>query len=207
MGTTKINHSKVHLSEGQKTTLWIKNMVSLRCKLAVKSVLERLGLPFSDLELGKVVITDIFPQKERDSLKAELLIYGLELIEDEKDIIVARIKKVILEMVHYSEDWPGIKFSVYLCEKLNNKYSYTYLSTLFSEVKGYSIQHYIILHKIERAKEMMVYNTELTLSEIAWHLHYNSIAHLSSQFKKITGLTPTHFKNMQHKRLTALEDL
>ncbi|MGK2861697.1 MAG: helix-turn-helix domain-containing protein [Chitinophagaceae bacterium] len=101
-------------------------------------------------------------------------------------------------------DWPGVKFSVYLCEKLNNMFSYAYLSTLFSEVKGYTIQYYIILHKIERAKEMMVYNNELTLSEIAWHLHYNTIAHLSSQFKKITGLTLHTLKTYSTRDLRLL---
>jgi hypothetical protein len=196
-----------HLCKHQKTTLCIKNMVSIRCKLVVKAVLKRLELHFSHLELGRVDITDHFPPKKRDELKGELLKYGLELLDDQRAMLVERIKNVIVEMVHYKHELPKVKFSVYLCEKLNNEFSYTYLSTLFSEVKGITIEHYIIIHRIERAKEMMVYNNELTISEIAWQLHFSSVAHLSTQFKEITGLTPSHFKHMKHKRLTALEDL
>lgn len=207
MKTTKINQRTVQLEKPQKTILYIKNMVGHCCKSVVQSVLERLELQYTDLEIGRVVITDKFSQKEHDALKAELLIFGLDLMEDEKDIIVERINNAIVEMVHFSNDRPKVKFSVYLCEKLNNEYSYAYLSTLFSEVKGYSIRQNIILHKVERAKEMIVYYNELTLSEIAWKLHYNSVAHLSYQFKKITGLTATHFKNTRHRRLTALEDM
>lgn len=198
---------EAHLSKDQITTLCIKNMVSMRCKLVVKSVLQRLGMNFSHLELGKVEITGHLPQITRDGLKAELLQYGLELLDDERAILVERIKNVIVEMIHYSDELPTVKFSVYLREKFDNAFSYTYLSNLFTEVQGTTIKHYIIIHKIERAKEMLVYNNELTLSEIAWQLHYSSVAHLSNQFRKVTGLTPSHFKNMKHKRLTALEDL
>lgn len=195
------------LSQRQITTLCIKNMVSLRCKLVVKAVLERMGLQFSHLEIGRVEITDHFTQKTRDRLRAELLKFGLELLDDERAILVERIKNVIVEMVHYTDELPDVKFSVYLSEKLKDAFSYAYLSALFTEVTGTTIKHFIILHKIERAKEMLVYDNELTLSEIAWQLHYSSVAHLSNQFRKVTGLTPSHFKNMKHKRLTALEDL
>mgnify|MGYP001160594517 CR=1 FL=1 len=197
----------IHLNTRQKTTLCIKNMVSIRCKMVVKSVLERLGLHYSHLELGRVEITDNFPQEKHEEVKAALLQFGLELMDDESAILVERIKNVIIEMIHYEDEMPKAKFSVYLCEKLNNEFTYAYLSALFAEVKGVNIEHFVIVHKIERAKELMVYNEGLSLSEIAWKLHYSSVAHLSNQFKKITGLTPTHFKNMKNKRLTALEDL
>lgn len=188
----------------EKTKLYIKNMVSIRCKIVVKAVLENLRLNYSTVELGEVEIIGKLSEAKHEQLRSELLKYGLELLEDKKSILVEKIKMVIIEMVHYSDELPNIKFSYYLSEKLN--YSYTYLANLFSEVKGMSIQHFIMTHKIERVKELMTYD-KLTLSEIAWKLHYSSVAHLSIQFKKITGLTPTHFKNMKHKRLVALENL
>ena len=129
----------------------------------------------------------------------------LELMDDKKSILIEQIKTVIIEMVHYSDELPKTKFSNYLSKKLNH--DYTYLSNIFSEVKGVNISHFILMHKIERAKELIVYNDKLTLSEIAWKLHYSSAAHLSNQFKKITGLTPTHFKYMKRKRLIALDSL
>lgn len=196
-----------HLSKRQKTTLHIKNMVSLRCKLVLKAVLERLELYFSDLEIGRVEIIGDFSHKKRNALKDELPKYGLELLENERAILVEKIKNVIIEMIHYENELPNVKFSVYLCEKLNNEYSYGYLANLFSEVKGMTIRHYIMTHRIERAKEMIVYNNDLTLSEIAWHLNFSSVAHLSNQFKQITGFTVSHFRKMKQKRLTALEDL
>lgn len=125
-------------------------------------------------------------------------------MEDKKSIIIERIKNIVVEMVHYADELPKTNFSDFLSKKMD--YDYTYLSNLFSEVTGTTIEHYIITHKIERVKELLVYN-ELTLSEIAWKLHYSSVAHLSNQFKKITGLTPSFFKKIKHKRLTAIENL
>jgi len=188
----------------EKTKLCIKNMVSIRCKMVVKAVLENLGLNYSTVELGEVEIIGNLSDAKHEQLKSDLLQYGLELMEERKMILVEKIKIVIVEMIHYSDEQPNIKISDYLSEKLNH--SYTYLSNLFTEVKGIPIRHFIILHKIERVKELLMYD-ELPLSEIAWKLHYSSVPHLSIQFKKITGLTPSHFKNMKHKRLTALEDL
>jgi YesN/AraC family two-component response regulator len=188
----------------EKTELCIKNMVSIRCKMVVKAVLENLELNYSTVELGEVEIIGSLSDAKHEQLKHELLKFGLELLEDRKIILVEKMKNVIVEMVHYSDELPKMKFSEYLSEKLNH--NYIYLSNLFSEVKGMSIQHFIILHKIERVKELLVYE-ELNLSEIAWKLHYSSVAHLSIQFKKMTGLTPTHFKNMRYKRLKNLEDL
>ena len=179
-------------------------MVSLRCKMIVKSELDNLGLTPILVELGEVEISDELSPKLRSDLKTALQKFGFELMEDKKSILIEKIKNIIVEMIHYSEEPPVLNFSVYLSEKLH--YDYNYLSNLFSEVKGTTIEHYIISHKIERAKELLMYN-ELTLTEIAEKLHYNNVAHLSNQFKKVTGLTPSFFRKMKHKRLIALENL
>lgn len=172
--------------------------------MIVKSELENLGLYYLTVELGEVEIQGELSAKKQKQLKAALLKSGLELMEDQKSILVEKIKNIIIEMVHYTDELPKTNFSDYLEKKLNH--DYTYLSNLFSEVKGITIEHFIISHKIERVKELLVYN-ELTLSEIAWKLHYSSVAHLSNQFKKVTGLTPSFFKKIKHKRLNALENL
>ena len=129
-------------------------MVSLRCKMLVKSELENAGLHYSTVELGEVEITDNISQKEIDELKRALLRSGLELMEDKKSILIEKIKNIIVEMIHYSEDPPQVNFSEFLSQKLH--YDYNYLSNLFSEVKGITIGHYIIAHKIERAKELLM---------------------------------------------------
>ena len=179
-------------------------MVSLRCKMIVKAVLEKLNLHFNILELGEVEIKEELSPETHEELRSALLKYGLEVMEDKKSILIEKIKNIIIEMIHYSDEQPLTNFSTYLSEKLG--YDYKYMSNLFSEVKGTTIEHYIISHKIERAKELLIYN-ELNLTEIAWKLHYSSVAHLSNQFKKVTGLTPSFFKKMKHKRLNALENL
>jgi YesN/AraC family two-component response regulator len=184
--------------------LLIKNMVSLRCKLIVKSELENMGLHPSIVELGEVETVEELTAEQYQQLKTALLHSGLELMEDKKSMLIEKIKNIVVEMVHYSEEPMLVNFSAYLSEKLN--YDYNYLSNLFSEVKGTTIEHFIIAHKIERAKELLIYN-ELSLTEIAEKLHYSNVAHLSNQFKKVTGLTPTFFKKMKHKRLIALEKL
>lgn len=179
-------------------------MVSLRCKMIVQSELEKHGLHFIIVELGEVEISEELSNEALSELKLSLLHFGLEIMEDKKSMLIEKVKNIIVEMVHYSEEEPVLNFSSYLCEKLN--YDYHYLSNLFSEVKGITIERYIIAHKIELAKELLLYN-ELTLTEIAAKLHYSNVAHLSTQFKKVTGLTPSFFKQMKHKRLTALENL
>ena len=184
--------------------LFIKNMVSIRCKMIVKQELKNLGIHPIIVELGEVEIKENISGKKIELLKTALLVSGLELMEDNKAILIEKIKNVIVEMIHYSDELPKTNFSTYISTKL--KYEYNYLSNLFSEVKGITIEHYIIAHKIELAKELLIYN-ELTLTEIADKLHYSSVAHLSNQFKKVTGLTPTFFKKMKHKRLIALEKL
>lgn len=179
-------------------------MVSLRCKLIVRSELEKMHLHCIVVELGEVEIEEELSAAQWSTLLAGLLKFGLELMEDKKSILIEKIKGIIIEMIHYSEEPPVQNFSAFLSEKLN--YDYNYLSSLFSEVKGTTIANFIIAHKIERAKELLVYN-ELSLTQIAEKLHYSSVAHLSNQFKKVTGLTPTFFKKMKYKRLIALEDI
>lgn len=163
-----------------------------------------MNLHYSVVELGEVEIEEELSQEQRQELKKSLLKFGLELLEDKKSMLIEKIKNIVVEMIHYSDEPPVLNFSAYLAEKLN--YDYNYLSNLFSEVKGTTIEHFIIAHKIERAKELLIYNN-LTLTEIAEKLHYSNVAHLSNQFKKVTGLTPTFFKKMKHKRLIGLENL
>jgi YesN/AraC family two-component response regulator len=172
--------------------------------MIVKSELENMGLHPIIVELGEVTIMEDTTAEMQDNLTKSLLKYGFELLEDKKSILIERIKNIIVEMIHYSEEPPLLNFSSFLSEKMN--YDYNYLSNLFSEVKGTTIEHYIISHKIERAKELLIYN-ELSLTEIADKLHYSSVAHLSNQFKKVTGLTPSFFKKMKHKRLIAHENI
>ena len=184
--------------------LLIKNMVSLRCKIIVKDALEKMHLHYTIMELGEVEIVEDLTPVQKEELKLILLKSGLDLLEDKKSILIEKIKNIVVEMIHYSDEPPLLNFSAYLSEKLN--YDYNYLSNLFSEVKGTTIEHFIISHKIERAKELLIYN-ELTLTQISEKLHYSNVAHLSNQFKKVTGLTPSFFKKMKHRRLIALENL
>ncbi|TKK64545.1 helix-turn-helix transcriptional regulator [Ilyomonas limi] len=179
-------------------------MVSLRCKMLVKATLNDLGIFYTNIDLGEVDLEADITEAQRDNLKANLLAAGLVLMDDQKAILVEKIKAVVIEMVHYADEFPAVKHSVYISEKLN--YNYTYLANLFSEVKGITLEQYIILHKIEKVKELILYD-ELNLSEIAFKLNYSSSAHLSNQFKKITGLTPSFFKKLKQKRQKPLEDL
>lgn len=179
-------------------------MVSLRCKMIVRSELENMGLNPVVVELGEVKILEDITDEMQQKLRQSLQRYGFELLEDKKSILIEKIKNIIVELIHYSDEPPLLNFSNFLSEKMG--YDYTYLSNLFSEVKGITIEHYIISHKIEKVKELLIYN-ELSLTEIAGKMHYSSVAHLSNQFKKVTGLTPSFFKKMKHKRLIALENL
>jgi len=184
--------------------LYIKYMVSIRCKMVVKAALKDLGLHYVNVDLGTAEIMENISQQQREQLKTNLLKSGLELMDDKKAILIEKIQNVIVEMIHYEDELPKVNFSVYLSEKLH--YDYTYLANLFSETKGITIEHFIILHKIERVKELIIYD-ELNLSEIAWKLHYSSVAHLSNQFKKITGLTPSFFKSLRNKKRNPLENV
>ncbi len=179
-------------------------MVSNRCKMVVKSELDKLGLHYIVVELGEVEIKENITPLQLLQLKNSLLQLGLELIDDKKSILIERIKNIIVEMVHYNNEVPKVNFSDYLSAKLNH--DYTYLANLFSEVTGITIEHYIIAHKIERVKELLLYD-ELSLKEIAYRLNYSSIAHLSNQFKKVTGLTPSFFKHLKQKKRSTLEDV
>jgi AraC-like DNA-binding protein len=179
-------------------------MVSLRCKMVVKSELIKLGIAHGAVELGEVSLLGNITIEQREKLNKALLLTGLELMEDKKSIIIEKIKKIVVEMVHYDEDAPVVKNSDYISGKLH--YNYTYLANIFSEVTGITIEQFIISHKIERVKELLMYS-ELSLTEISYLMHYSSVAHLSTQFKKITGLTPSFFKNLKHKRRKPLEDL
>jgi AraC-like DNA-binding protein len=182
--------------------IYIKYMVSIRCKMVVKSELDKLGLHYGAVDLGEVEVRGQISEETRDALKVALLKSGLELMDDRKAMLIEKIKNVIVEMVHYTDELPRTKNSVFISEKLNH--DYTYLANLFSEATGVTIEYFIIAHKIERVKELLLYD-ELTLTQISYLLNYSSVAHLSNQFKKITGLTPTFFKNLKHKRRTVLE--
>ncbi len=179
-------------------------MVCIRCKMVVKAELEKLGLHYIVVELGEAEIMESISEEQHDQFKVALLKSGLELLDDKKSVLIQKIKNVIIELIHYSEEPLAINFSDHLSQKL--RHNYTYLANLFSEVQGTTIEKFIIAHKIERVKELLVYN-ELNLTEIAYLMHYSSVAHLSAQFKKVTGLTPSHFKQLREKRLTMLENL
>jgi len=179
-------------------------MVCIRCKMVVKDELSRLGLQYRTVELGEADLLEPIAAEKQEELKQALLRSGLELMDDKKSVLIQKIKNVIIELIHYSEEPLNINFSDYLSQKLNH--DYTYMANLFSEVQGTTIEKFIINHKIERVKELLVYN-ELNLTEIAFLMHYSSVAHLSTQFKKVTGLTPTHFKQLKDKRRSMLEEL
>jgi YesN/AraC family two-component response regulator len=179
-------------------------MVCLRCKLVVQDALTTIGVPYSFVELGEAEIQEELSLQKQKQFKAILLQSGLELLDDKKAVLIQKIKNVIVELVHYSEEPLLVNLSHHLGDRL--QHDYTYLSNLFSQVQGTTIEHFYIAHKIERVKELLVYN-ELSLTEIAHRMHYSSVAHLSNQFKKITGLTPSYFKQMKEQRRSMLDDL
>jgi AraC-like DNA-binding protein len=179
-------------------------MVSNRCKIAVKEELKKLGLHFIIVDLGEVEIMENISEEQRKQIKMALLKSGFELMDDKRAVLIEKIKNAIIEMVHHSDEVIKINFSNYLSEKL--KHDYTYMSNLFSEVQGTTIEQFIIAHKIERIKELIIYG-ELSITEIAWKMNYSSVAHLSNQFKKVTGLSPSHFKKLKDKRRSPLEEI
>ena len=184
--------------------LYIKYMVSNRCKMAVKEELKKLGLHFIVVDLGEVEIMETITTEQREKLKLSLVDSGLELMDDKRAVLIEKIKNTIIDMVHHSDEMIKTNFSDYLSQKLNH--DYTYLANLFSEVQGSTIEHFIINHKIERIKELIIYD-ELNITEIAWKMNYSSVAHLSNQFKKVTGLSPSHFKQLKDKRRSQIEDI
>jgi len=169
--------------------------------MVVKAELGKLGLHHTAIELGEVETREDISKEQLDRLNIALKKSGLELMDDKKSILVEKIKTIIIELVHYSDEQIKVNLSDYLSEKLNH--NYTYLANLFSEVKGTTIEQFYLSHKLEKVKELLVYD-ELSLTEIADKMHYSSVAHLSNQFKKMTGLTTSHFRNLKHKRRNEL---
>ena len=184
-------------------TLFIKYMVSIRCKMLVKEELKKLGLHFIFVDLGVVEIMETITPDLREEIRLTLLRSGLELMDDKKAVLIEKIKNAIIEVIYYTDEMPKINFPDYISGKLGQ--DYIYLSKLFSEVQGTTIENFIISHKIERVKELLIYK-EFNLTEIAFRLHYSSVAHLSNQFKKLTGLTPSNFKNLKYKGTTTVEE-
>jgi len=184
--------------------LYIKYMVSTRCKIAVKEELKKLGLHFIFVDLGKVEIMENISELQKKNLKTALLRLGLDLMDDKRTELIEEIKSSVIQMIHYSEETVKVNFSVFLSEKLN--FDYTYLSNLFSEVQGTTLEHFIISHKIERIKELIIYD-ELNITEIARMMNYSSVAYLSNQFKRITGFSPSQFKHLNDKRRNPIEEI
>lgn len=182
--------------------LYIKYMVSLCCIKMVKTDLDKLDIKHGTVELGEVEVTNTITEEQRSDLKKQLSKSGFDLMDDPKSILIEKIKNLIIDMVHNSKNFPTVNYSNYISEKLD--YDYTYLSSMFSDAKGITIENYIIRHKIERVKELLLYD-ELTLTQISYELDYSSVAHLSRQFKKVTGLTPTYFKQMKNKKRIPIE--
>ncbi|MDD2279342.1 MAG: helix-turn-helix domain-containing protein [Bacteroidales bacterium] len=187
-----------------KIKLYVKYMVSLRCILKVKDELKKLRIRYVVVDLGVIEILEDITDEQRKQLKLNLLKSGLELLDDQRSILIEKIKNVVVEMIHYSDELPKVNYSDYISEKLG--YDYTYLSNIFSEVKGITLQQFIIIHRIEKVKELLLYD-ELNLTEISYRLQYSSVAHLSNQFKKITGLTPSFYRQLKQKRQGNLENL
>lgn len=179
-------------------------MVCIRCQMVVKAELEKLGLHYVDVKIGEANIIEKIQPEQLEQLDTALRKSGLQLMDDRKSILVEKIKSAIIELVHYRDEQIKVNLSDFLSDKLDH--DYTYLSNLFSEVKGTTIEKFYLAHKIEKVKELIVYD-ELNLTEIAYKMHYSSVAHLSNQFKKITGLTPSHFKKLRNKRRGTLEDV
>ena len=183
--------------------LFIKSMVSLRCKLMVKQELKKLGLRHGAVDLGTVDVTSTISEEQHRQLKRNLLAVGLEVLENKKSILVERIVNVITQMIHDTDDLPQMNYSAVISEKLD--YDYTYLSKLFSEMRGITLQKFIIIRKVEKIKELLLYK-ELNLTEISQRLHYSSVGHLSNQFKKVTGFSPSLYQQLNQKRQDNLEN-
>lgn len=184
--------------------LYVKNMVCNRCIMIVKQLVEKAGLQATALRLGEVEINKEPTKQQLSELSENLAQVGFELLDDKKQQLIEKIKNIIVEQVHYSEMDEPHKFSELLSRQTHKDYSY--LSNLFSQVEGITIEKYIINQKIEKVKELLVYD-EFNVSEIAFKLGYSSVAHLSAQFKKVTGLTPGHFKKLKANSRKPLDEL
>jgi YesN/AraC family two-component response regulator len=179
-------------------------MLSMRCKAAIKAILKSLELHFIIVDLGEVEIMEDLDIEQLEILKIALLNEGFELMDNKKAILIERIKTTIMDMVHHSNEGIKVNFSHFLSEKLSH--DYTYLANMFSEVQGTTIEQFTIAHKIERIKELIIYG-ELNITEIAWKMNYSSVAHLSNQFKKSTGLSPSQFKQLKGKKRQPIEEI
>ncbi len=189
----------------ETTQLFIKNMVCNRCIKVVREEMEALDLQVVDIKLGEVLVAKGSQSIDFSKLNKRLEENGFELLDDKKARIVEKIKNIVIEVVRKDEgETPNLNFSDIIASGVGM--DYTYLSNLFSSLESTTIERYIILQKIERVKELLVYN-ELTLSEIAWKTGYSSVQHLSSQFKKITGFTPSHFKKIREDKRRALDQV
>ena len=183
---------------------FIKNMVCNRCIMVVQHLFESMGYPPVHIELGEVETEHPVKKDDLEAIKATLVSYGFEMIDDTTSVLIERIKTLVIELIHYHKEPIHENYSSYIASKLHK--DYTYLSNLFSDVTGTTIEKYIINQKIERVKELLVYD-ELTLSEIAYELGYSSVAYLSGQFKKVTGLTPGHFKQIKANKRIPLDEV
>lgn len=184
--------------------LYIKNMVCSRCKMVVESELEKLGLTPISVELGEVEIKEVLNDAKKSKLSKILQYYGFELLGNKTSITIERIKNLIVELIQNQKNELKINLSSHIAQQLSQDYNS--LSSLFSEVEGITIERYYITLKIEKVKELLIYD-ELTLSEIAFQLNYSSVSYLSNQFKKITGLTPSYFKQIKEKKRRQIEDV
>ncbi len=184
--------------------IYVKNMACESCKLVVKEALEELDISPIKVELGEIETLEDLSDEEKTALNLKIKKAGLELLEKKQGVLIEKIRKVMIDYMYKSDEKPNIKFSVLLSDKL--KLNYTYLANFFSEVEATTIEQYIIALKIERIKELLLFGED-TLSEIAYKLHYSSVAHLSAQFKKVTGLTPTHFKSLKEKRRITIQNI
>lgn len=184
--------------------LYIRNMVCNRCIAVVKSEFINSGVEPLAVIMGEVEVAKALNVTERDLINSKLITHGFELIDDKKSKVIEKIKTTIINRIHYMNDKPKINFSEVIVDKLNR--DYTYLTNLFSEIEGITIEQFVILQKIEKVKELLVYD-EMSLSEIADELGYSSVAHLSNQFKKVTGLTPSYFKSVKDKKRKSLDNV
>ena len=188
----------------QKTQLRIKNMVCDRCKMAVEQVLKDVGLTPERIDLGEVWVSDVPTEAQLAQLKTRLEALGFELLDDQRQQMIERMKTAIIALVHHHQGNKTLNLSVYLSQLLHRDYSA--LSKLFSEVTGFTIERYFIMQRIERVKELIRYD-ELTLTEIAYQMNYSSVAHLSSQFRSVTGMTPTQFRFMKTVQRANLDEV
>lgn len=184
--------------------LYVKNMVCNRCKLVLRTELEKMGIQPLSIELGEVQLENELNAEQKQILGEKLQSLGFDLIDDKKSRLIERIKTLIIELVHQQNSALSVNLSTYLAEALHSDYAH--LSNLFTAVEGTTIEQYFIHQKIERVKELLVYD-ELSLSEIAFQLNYSSVAHLSNQFKKVTGLSPSHFRQLKEKKRKALDEV